>query len=263
MKRKISALAAAFLLPAALVLAVPSVSFAAGAAVTYDGGNKLKETDMELNIPVVPGSVETTEIKLQNATGSSTNWYMSSEVLESLEDANREATGAAYTYTLSYTGPDGEKLVIYDSSWVGGSESEGLLEVNASLGNGGYFVLGNLGENEVGTVSLTIGLNGESAINNYQTMKGRLQTAYAVEVVPQGGGGGGNTVNEVIERRVELVELPDENVAKSSGMPKTGDESRVLLYVILGMMSGIGCMVMGIGLFRKDTEEGEKGNGKA
>lgn len=263
MKRKISALAAAFLLPAALVLTVPFVSFAADSTVVYDGGSKLKESNTALTIPVIPGSTETTQIALTNTTGSSTNWYMASEVLRSLEDAGKDATGAAYTYALSYTPPAGETFSIYDSSWIGGEESEGLLEVNASLGEG-YFFLGNLGKDETGIITLTIGLNGESAVNNYQAVKGSLKTGFAVEVVPQGGqGGGGKTVQKVTKYETQLVRLDDEDVARSSGRPKTGDESRILLYVILALASGVGCMVMGIGKFRRDTEEGEKSNGKA
>lgn len=261
MRRKISALAAAFLLPAALVLTVPTVSYAAGpdGTVTYDGGSKLKETDTGLDIPVVPGSTETTEITLQNTAGGSTNWYMSSEVLMSLEDAGKSASGAAYTYTLSYKAPDGSTRVIYDSSRVGGAGSTGLYEVNDSLGDG-YFYLGNLGNGAVGTVCLTVGLNGESGVNEYQALKGTLQTAFAVELVPQGGGGG--NVTNLIERQ-ELIQLADEDVAKSGLRPKTGDESKILLYVILALLSGVGCMVMGFGAFRRNTEEGEKCNEKA
>lgn len=273
MKRNRAAFAAAFLLPAALAAAVPSVSLAADNTVLYDGGNQLKETDQTLAIPVVPGSFETTEIDLKNSTGSSTNWYMSNEVLESMEDAGRNAAGAAYTYALSYRAPDGEKTVIYDSSQVGGADSEGLLEVNESLGNGGYFFLGTIGKEETGTVFLTIGLNGESAVNNYQTMKGSLQTAFAVEVVSEGGPGGGNTVIEKKEVR-ELTELTDGTavpggnlgeggVARTPGRPKTGDENRILFYVVLALAAGAGCMAMGIGIFRRDREEGERGDGKA
>lgn len=272
MKGKISAFTAAFLLPAALALAVPSVSYAAGGSVVYDGGKKLKETDPKLEIPVVPGSTETTEIELRNSTDSSTNWYMSNEVLESIDDAGKSALGAAYTYTLSYRAPDGTDVVIYDSSRVGGSGSRGLLEVNESLGDGGYIFLGNLGKNEAGTVYLTIGLNGESGINHYQTLKGTLQTAFAMEIVPEGGGsGGGNTVRNVKKIR-ELTQLldstgvplagPDGSLILTTGNPKTGDNSRILLYMLLALTAGIGCAVLGIPMIRGDREEGERGDGK-
>ena len=71
---------------------------------------------------------------------------MTNEVLQTLEDAQDSASGAAYEYRLTYVDSKNKETVLYDSSTVGGEGSsaagEGLKQADTSLDE--YFYLGRL-----------------------------------------------------------------------------------------------------------------------
>ena len=51
------------------------------------------------------------QVKIKNSGEEQTDWYMSNEVLESLEGGSK-AEGGAYTYVLTYYDPSGEEAVL-------------------------------------------------------------------------------------------------------------------------------------------------------
>ena len=69
---------------------------------------------------VQPGDSITLKVKIRNADTGATDWYMTNEALQSLEDAADVADGGAYSYRLAYTGADGKETEIYNSETVGG-----------------------------------------------------------------------------------------------------------------------------------------------
>ena len=72
-----------------------------------------------------PGDNAIIEINLKNKNKASTDWYMTNEVLYSLEDRSTNAAtgGGAYTYRLTYTDMDGEVTTLFDSDTVGGENA--------------------------------------------------------------------------------------------------------------------------------------------
>lgn len=51
---------------------------------------------------IQPGDSITLHVQLTNQDSSNTDWYMTNEVLQTLEDAQDSASGAAYEYRLTY-----------------------------------------------------------------------------------------------------------------------------------------------------------------
>lgn len=140
-------------------------------------------------LAIQPGDSISLQVNLKNASKNDTDWYMTNEVLESLEDSVEVAQYGAYTYKLSYTDVAGAETVIYDSEVVGGEEDlvpegEGLHQATNSLED--YFYLDTLGVGETGVVYLYVQLDGETQGNDYQKTLAQLQMNFAVEIVNNG-----------------------------------------------------------------------------
>ena len=142
-----------------------------------------------------PGDTRSYSCVISNTHPSTTRWYMSNEVLSSLEesDAAGGIRGGAYTYELVYDGPGGHKDLYKrqkDTIWVGGDEGfqqsgdkkerVGLEEATSNLEN--YFFLDTLNSGESGTVKLTVSLEGETQGNIYQNTAARIRMNFAVEL---------------------------------------------------------------------------------
>ena len=135
---------------------------------------------------ILPGDTITLEVAIQNSSDEETDWYMTNEVLETLEESKDSAEGGAYIYILTYIGSDGTEKVLYSSEAVGGEgtvtdDLEGLHQATNSLED--YFFLERLDKEEKGTVSLFVELDGETQGNDYQNTLARLQMNFAVEKV--------------------------------------------------------------------------------
>lgn len=132
-------------------------------------------------LQILPGDTITLEVSIKNSSEDETDWYMTNEVLETLEESKDAAEGGAYTYILTYVGADGAEKVLYSSETVGGDGTDGLEDTTSSLED--YFFLERLDEGEAGTVTLFVGLDGETQGNDYQNTLARLQMNFAVEKV--------------------------------------------------------------------------------
>lgn len=181
-------------------------------------------------LQILPGDTITLEVSIKNSSEDKTDWYMTNEVLETLEESKDSAEGGAYTYILTYKGADGTETVLYSSETVGGEGSgaeqlEGLHQATDSLED--YFFLERLDKGEQGTVTLFVELDGETQGNDYQSTLARLQMNFAVE--------------EVTARTVTI---------------QTGDASNLMLYAGIALASGI--VLLGIAYFhakRRSEEE--------
>ena len=91
--------------------------------------NALKERMKQLQ----PGDEVTFVINLRNDYSSATNWYMTSKIVDSLEEGT--AKDGAYTYYLRYVNNtnSANNRELFRSETVGGDSSTGLMEVNKSL----------------------------------------------------------------------------------------------------------------------------------
>ena len=82
--------------------------------------------DMKKDIfQLQPGDTMELQVGLKNTSEKDADWYMTNEVLKSLEDSQSIAEGGAYGYRLTYVGPDKKETVLYDSETVGGEDDEG------------------------------------------------------------------------------------------------------------------------------------------
>ena len=104
-------------------------------AVTFTSEKKMvsnfKTADLnDVILGIQPGDNVIITLALKNENNTATDWYMTNEVLYSLEDrsANAGTSGGAYTYKLAYTGPDGEEDILFDSDTVGGEGASGAGE---------------------------------------------------------------------------------------------------------------------------------------
>ena len=85
---------------------------------------------------MLPGDTMKIGVKIKNSESIQTDWYMSNEILKSLEDESQAENGA-YTYKLSYKDVSGKETVLYDSDTVGGEDKksgeEGLHQATKSM----------------------------------------------------------------------------------------------------------------------------------
>lgn len=213
--------------------------------VDFDG-KKMNSNFTSQNISdemsgVQPGDSIDMSVKVINSSADDTDWYLTNEVLESLEDAAKNASGAAYTYRLAYVADDNSETVLYDSSTVGGEGStaagEGLHQATESTQD--YMYLGRISQNQSGTVHLKVALDGESTANDYQRTVAGLQMNFGVEKVAAGNT---TTVNRVVQNVV-----------------KTGDHMNLLWISIALLASGIVILILGVIIWKRRRQNDRKG----
>lgn len=191
-------------------------------------------TDQASNVQ--PGDSITLKVQLKNSESGETDWYMTNEVLETLEDAKDSADGGGYEYHLRYVDASGNIEDIYDSETVGGdtddANAEGLHEATESLED--FFYLGRLKSGEAGKVELELTVDGETQGNGYQETIAKLQMNFAVEEVVEGT----TTTKRVV---------------------KTGDTSNAMLFSALALASGVVLLVLGLKTMNNKKRTRRKG----
>ena len=197
-----------------------------------------------------PGDTIRIKVAVKNSSENGTDWYMSNEVLESLEDAS-PAKGGAYQYELSYEG-SGEPVILYSSGSVGGETvtgaGEGLHEAADSLEQ--FFYLDHLDGGKEGYITLVVGLNGESQVASYQNTLARLRLNFAVEETA-GNGGGGNSSGGGGGN----VSPSPGSAVYSPGAVQTGDPGGMALWSGLALVSGLLLLVCAVVSFRRERRE--------
>ncbi|MBS6195099.1 MAG: hypothetical protein KH828_05915 [Clostridiales bacterium] len=197
---------------------------------------------------LLPGDSMELQVSLENVSDGETDWYMTNEILQSLEESQSVAEGGAYTYRLTYTDPDNTETVIYDSETVGGDSAEdGLHEATDSLED--YFYLDRLEKGKSGRVHLTVVLDGETQGNAYQDTLARLQMNFAVEKV---------TARTVIETGDPVKKV----VKKYVTAPKTGDPTDIMKVCAITLVSGVVLLVLGVAAMKKRRND-KKGEQKS
>ena len=179
-----------------------------------------------------PGDSVIFTVDLKNNNKESTLWYMSNEVLKSLEDANNTASSGAYEYILTYINSSGKAKEIYNSNTVGGEDEDGTIEdslkgLNEATNNlEDYFYLDTFKKGQGGKVTLQVALDGETQGNGYQDTRAELQMNFAVELDNQA-----NKKNKKNNKRGTVA--------------KTGDDTNLNLYFILAAIAGAGMLAIG------------------
>ncbi len=196
---------------------------------------------------IQPGDSVYFEVALTNKADFTTDWYMTNEVLSTLEESNNCAEGGAYTYILTYVDPEGTENVLYNSEVVGGEEDttlegEGLHQATNNLEE--YFFLDRLQAGEGGSVSLYVKLDGETQGNDYQDTLARLQVNFAVEKV----------LTETITNHITITERREiTNIITNA--PKTGDETPIALFSVLALGCGILLFVLALSAMKRNRHE--------
>ena len=187
--------------------------------VTFTAGGKMVEENFNIDqliSALQPGDKASYTVYIHNQNAKTTRWYMSNEVLRSLEDSAADGTihGGVYGYKLSYVGPGGSQT-LYDSDHVGGEtvldSRVGLHEATSNLED--YFFLDTLNSGESGVVTLEVSLEGETQGNLYQDTMAKIRMNFAVEL-KDGKEGGGTAV-------------------------KTGDENNLFPYYVGMFVAGL------------------------
>lgn len=210
-----------------------------------------------------PGDQITFQIALKNEDSGSTDWYMSNEVLASLEDSQRVAQGGAYTYILTYRNAADEETVLYSSENVGGERrvqpsGEGLHEATDSLEQ--FFYLDTLQTAQDGLITLKICLDGETQGNAYQDTLAKLQMNFAVEkaVVRRRDRDSERDSEESYESREnesdhDEVSQDDEERIYTTRKVRTGDEAPLFVWSLIALCSGLGLSLFVIFAAKKKT----------
>ena len=121
-----------------------------GWQVNFTGGkmeSNFKSSDVTDELAnIQPGDSIELKVQLKNSDSTDTDWYMTNEVIQTLEDAQSSAEGGAYEYKLTYVGSNNAEKVLYDSTTVGGEGAskagEGLKQIDSSTQE--YFYLEDL-----------------------------------------------------------------------------------------------------------------------
>ena len=255
MKKKIMCLAMIALMVIGTPLTVHAEDFQGSKdwEVTFDGkqmnSNFENAKVSEDVLSILPGDSITLKINLKDTSGNKSDWYLKNDILQTLEDSNDSASGGAYTYILKYHDPKGEETVLYSSESVGGEKAdggnEGLHEAADNLDS--YVFLDRINHGEKAYVSLYVMLDGETQGNDYQKTLAKLQMNFAVEKVKDG------TIEKHIIEKEER-----EIVTYTRGMVKTGDSSRVVIFSVMTLASGLALLVIAfVAMKRRRQEKGE------
>ena len=196
---------------------------------TYKNGDEANGTRLisDAMAGMEPGDSITLTVNLKHENASSADWYMSNEVLDTLETAT--AQGSAYRYYLSYTGPGAPSgKVLYDSDRVGGDDTQGLRDATNNLDE--YFYLDTLSTSQsTGVVTLRIALDGETEGNAYFNQDAVVKMKFAVEKTTT------STTPPAGSNRNVVV---------------TGDDTNLLPFFIAMAVSGVLLAVLGVASVR-------------
>lgn len=238
MKKRLASLVTTMILVLSVSITAHAENFSGGDnwSVTFDG-KKMESTFKNVDIDdaisqLQPGDSIDIHLKLKNSYKEATNWYMSNEVLQSLEDTNSTTAGGAYAYILTYVDEKGTSRVLYSSEAVGGEtvneSGEGLHQATNSLKD--FFYLDQLSADNEAEIILVVKLEGETQGNSYQDTLAKLQMNFAVE----------------------LTDNTSPGILPFSKFVKTGDNTRILFYSLLALIAGIICTITVIIRIRRE-----------
>ena len=223
---------------------------------TFTAGKKLesnfKTRDMYNQFAgMQPGDYTDIAIDIKNDNENTVDWYMTNEVIKTLEDT-REAdalSGGAYTYILTYKNNSGDEKTLFSSDMVSGDDvspaGEGLHEATDALDE--WFYLDTLAKDDGGVLTLRVALDGETQGNDYQDTLAELQMQFAVEL---------RKTTENPPPEPEKPDKPKKETKKkksalsgsghSRGKVKTGDYTNYIPYLVAAAVSGLAFLLLAI-----------------
>ncbi|WP_418747527.1 sortase B protein-sorting domain-containing protein [Frisingicoccus sp.] len=251
MKKRILCFTTMLLLMAGSVLTVQAEEHQGDAGWTVEFNGEKMESNFstgslsDVILAMQPGDKATVSLSLKNSADYTTDWYMTNEVLSSLEDSQSVANGGAYTYILTYTNSAGEATTLYSSEAVGGEKTsnagEGLHEATDSLKD--YLYLERLDAGKSGRISLEVALDGETQGNAYQDTLADLQMNFAVEKVTAPTT---TTTTPTGEKK---------KPGEQGTVVQTGDTSRLGLWSAVALISGVVLLILAVIRWKSDRRE--------
>ena len=181
-----------------------------------------------------PGDDITFTINLSHKNSTACDWYMSNEVLKSLEEG--VAKGSAYGYVLTYEGPS-DSRTLYNSNIVGGDNTSGLSDATSGLED--FFFLDNLKKDQTGAVKLVVSLDGETEGNAYFDSLAQLKMKFAVEM-PTNNNNNNNNSGTSSGSRTSV---------------QTGDETNLFPFYVVMIVAGLGLLALGVTSVRRNKRE--------
>lgn len=198
-----------------------------------------------------PGDDITLTVEARQSAEGSADWYISNEVIKSLEDG--DASGGAYGYKLAYEGPSGSRT-IYSSASVGGiGSTAGLADATNAMD--GYLYMGTLSKGETGKVTLNVSLDGETEGNAYFDTLAQLSLKFAVEpqVAGQGNRTGTGTPGGPLTGMMEGTTGPGTTRQR---LVQTGDRTSALpLYLVIASL-GVVCLALAVRGMHDNGDDG-------
>ena len=244
--------------------------------VTYTGSGfeSTYSADKAKLTGVTPGDTISFSVDYINGTSENADFYMSADVLQTLEK-NTDAEGGAYSYTI-YNGTGGSQTAIFDSETVGGDATDvvGLDQVNGN--EGAYFSLGTIPSGSSGKVTIAIVLDGNSQSNSYMSALAELQIKFGAEPTSEAEDGEtvyktttktNSIINTIINRNKQsivksvarvlddgtVIVIIDEDTVPTTGStttvnggsnPQTGDSILPLVVCTIALIAGILLVVL-------------------
>lgn len=178
-KRIITGLIVSFLCAFSFI----GVNAASNPTVTFDGTSTLKYSEDANNFSQVfqgmhAGESRTLNIDLVNKSDKDVDFFMKTEILNSLEEG-MAANGAGYHVSLKLIKGSNETYIFgSDEGALVGANENGLYDLNGAL-NENYLITA-LDANEEATLALTIVIDGATARNEYQATTGEIQFDFSV-----------------------------------------------------------------------------------
>lgn len=266
MKKRILSFGLALLLINGLTLPVYADSFQGGSGwqVKFTDENKMesnfKTSDMDDSVSVLqPGDSVVFTINLKNENSTATDWWMTNEVLKSLEDGSPNgASGGAYEYVLTYKDKTGEEVTLFDSDRVGGEDGysglEGLHAATIALDE--YFYLDTLDFGQSGIVTLQVSLDGETQGNTYQDTLANLQMNFAVELNPdENTSTGWRLVNGEDESGSASDSASNSESIQLRNAVRTDDQTNLTPYFIAMAVSGTFILILAIYSMKRSRQD--------
>ena len=219
---------------------------------------------------VMPGDKITYEATCINASDSSADFYLTTDIVKSLEDG-KDASGGAYTYELYYL-PDGvtdkaNATYIYNDELVGGDDT-GLHQIKERKEDGlsdsekTFFRVATITAGHNGKVVLEISLDGNSQDSSYMSALANINMEFGVEETPVPGIADrvintSKTVRVVnkVPAGSEIVKINDPTMPLAGGGPATGDELIPVIACSLGLLLGILIIISYFAVERKQERE--------
>lgn len=240
-----------------------NVVFTANEKLESDFGGNYSQRVFDAEVrQLQPGDDITFAIHLQNQNEHTVDWYMSNEVLRTLEETREIAVDGGYSYYLEYVGPNASNnRVLFDSDRVGGDYSgtdvtrQGLRPATDALDE--FLFLDTLSKGQAGDILLRVGLDGETQGNSYMTTLADVQMNFAVEL--------DSTQPTTPENPTTPTgSNPPTTPSRGGGTPptvvKTGDNSNLMIYYIIMAISGLLFLILAIDTIRRRRrEKGRRG----